>query len=291
MSHSYSRIRPLLAALLVLGCSPAALAVDDAVVAEHQRLSDQLKTLAERNAWSGVDRTFQQLQELGVEPTAGEWRIAALASATAGDAGTAHDRYAKSLEVEADDGAAHAVSDYTTNYGRVELLCKPGTVDLQIDERPFQPDRARAVDFATLAVTEQGTFDGMLPEAVYTFGPYSFAVIPGQDKATFDTRRLHLDESGEGVEQKAARLPKPTREPVALPFRVPLAGGAAGSAVVAGVLYGVAAGKHRAWEETNTRAELEPLRSQTNGLLVGAGVLGAAAVGLGVTSFTVDARF
>ena len=291
MFNPYSRFRPLLAALLVLGCSPVAHAADDAVVAEHQRLSDQLKALAERNAWTGVDRTFTQLQALGVEPTALEWRIAAQASATEGDAGTAHDRYAASLEVETDDSAVQAVKDYTTNYGRVELLCKPGTVDLQIDQRPFQPDRARAVDFATLAVTEDGVFDGMLPEAVYTFGPYSFAVIPEQKKATFDTRRLSLDDTGEGVEQKAARLPKPAREPVDLPFRVPLAGGAAGSAVVAGVLYGVAAGKHRAWEETNKRSDLEPLRSQTNGLLVGAGVLGAAAVGLGVTSFTVDARF
>lgn len=76
-----------------------------------------------------------------------------------------------------------------------------------------------------------------------------------------------------------ASVPEPTRRAGRTPLI--LASGAA--AVVAGGLYGAAWAAHAGWEDPNTAlADTEAARGLTNGLVVGAGVAGGAAIGLAV---------
>ena len=57
----------------------------EVALGEHNRLSVELQTLAQRGAWAGVERTFLRLVSTGIEPDFDDWVVGAASARARGD--------------------------------------------------------------------------------------------------------------------------------------------------------------------------------------------------------------
>ena len=202
---------------LVLGMSlaaPVAIAQDppvspEAAQAEYVRLSREMQSRAERNAWSGVERTYQAILANGVPPSQEDHLLAARAAKQAGDAKSVRDRLALAIELGENLEAYDWAWEFDSSYGRVELAADVGTHELVPAAMPFQPDLSASVRFAQAQLQETGTFNGFLPQGNYTFGPYTIEVMPRVQTVQIDARGSVPVERPE----REARPPRPEREP------------------------------------------------------------------------------
>lgn len=191
MTHRNRRSRlgaPVLALLGAAVASPA-LACD---AAEKIRLADEQESLAARNAWTGVERTYEALLatkcELGFE----QHFLGAEAAKLLGKVYEQHTRLQTSLALapESSDefpdrgksaiqGAIDAIEQA---YRRVEIIGDPRRRPvLSRPEMPFATDQRKAVEWATKVVSETGSFKGMLPLGSYVVGEQSFTAEAGAD--------------------------------------------------------------------------------------------------------------
>ena len=147
---------------------------------EHVRLSSEIKQLATRQAWAGVEKKYEELEKLGVALSFDDLLHGAYAARALGDAQAAYDR----LKVAAKEKGTKEVVDWLyaidVGYGRVELLATPPRgITLEAELMPFDPDQRTAVSAASAAVTREGQFLGLLPKGKYTFAGTTFEVQPG----------------------------------------------------------------------------------------------------------------
>ena len=112
-------------------------------------------------------------------------------------------------------------------------------------------------------------------------------VIPGVTDATDGTATTDGTD-GDGATADGSELtvpPPPTVKPPRSGPRLAQLGAGAGAVVVAGVLLGAAYGKQASLSNATSAEELTAARSGANRLVVGSGILGVAAVGIGATAF------
>jgi len=176
--------------LLALLFAAPALAQDDdhAQMAEYERIGQEMTALASRNAWDGVERSYEALLDTEIPLTAEQHYYGAQAAAHRGDVAAARDRAMKALEVEDDQAYHDWIHRIDQNYGPVSLMGDPGKVGLTIESMPFEPHQSAAVHFATEQVKETGSFEGLLPAGHYQFGPMSLRVRPGVHTERIDIR-------------------------------------------------------------------------------------------------------
>ena len=165
---------------LAAGLAHAADPVEDVNEGEHVRLSSEIKQLATRQAWSGVEKKYEELEKLGVELNFDDLLHGAYAARALGDAQAAYDR----LKIAAKDKGTKEVVDWLyaidVGYGRVELIATPPRgIELAAELMPFDPDQRTAVTAAIEKVKDEGQFLGLLPKGKYTFAGTSFEVQPG----------------------------------------------------------------------------------------------------------------
>ncbi len=164
------------------------------IAAEHERLSGDMEQLAARQAWSGLEQKFVELEALGVEPSYQDLVNGAYAARAMGDASAVYDRLRRGAPRRppppapppgaAAGGAAAPprgppgggpsqevtgwMASIDTSYGRVVLTtAPPRPVVLVPAVVPFAPDRRAAVDFAVARLGEVGRFEGLLPAGTY----------------------------------------------------------------------------------------------------------------------------
>ncbi len=185
MTFDLRRPRHLLAPLgLLLLLDPVvpAFATDPATVneGEHVRLSSEIKQLATRQAWSGVEKKFEELEKLGVELTFDDLLHGAYAARALGDAQGAYDRLKVAAKLKGTKEVVDWLYTIDTGYGRVELLATPPRgITLEAELMPFDPDQRTSVATAMASVTREGEFLGLLPKGKYTFAETEFEVTPG----------------------------------------------------------------------------------------------------------------
>jgi hypothetical protein len=169
----------LLALLLHTAPTPAA---DEATTsAEVMRLSEEMRNLARRQAWKGVDRSFRSLEELGGPLGFDEYMVGALAARQLGYTSQAYDRLTAAARLQPSKEVVDWLFDIDSHYARVRLVGDgTGTAALTVAEPPFDPMQARAIEAAVEEATTLGDFVGMLPEGTYSFGGQAFVVRPGQ---------------------------------------------------------------------------------------------------------------
>ncbi len=171
-----------LASALVVhaGRDPVPPPVDPAVVAaEHQRLSDELQRLVERQVWAGSEHRFRACEALGVPLTFRDLLNGAYAARGLGDARSAYERLRRAAALEASREVVDWLWDLDTGYGKVVLTTSPPRgVELRVDAIPFAPDRRAAVEYATARLGEEGRFEGLLPLGNYVLGDIPFQVVP-----------------------------------------------------------------------------------------------------------------
>jgi hypothetical protein len=172
----------------------AAAVVPDA--AEYNRLSQELEALTSKNAWAGVERTFQELLATGVSPSTLDWYRGAQSARIIGDTGEARARleHAKGQGAGDERSIIELMWDIDQRYGRVFLACDPGSyITLQIEVMPFDPDLRRSIEFAQGRVREVCLFEGMLPAGRYTFFERPVDVMPKVMDAHVDLRGVAID--------------------------------------------------------------------------------------------------
>ena len=149
--------------------------------AEHVRISDEIVLNVERQRWSAVERSFQELAKRGLEPTRQDYVHASTASRALGDMQAAHDRLR--LATAGDEPPRQLVEQLRAidaNFGSVELVAHGAkNTELVPEEMPFDVDQRTAVQTAAQRVAKEGRYTGMLPRGGYVFAGQSFKVEPG----------------------------------------------------------------------------------------------------------------
>jgi hypothetical protein len=146
--------------------------------AERIRLSDEMRKMADRQAWQGVEHCIDQMEERGMTLSFADLVRAAHAARELGDLSLAYARLQTASQMKEDRGVIEALYDLDSRYGRVALT---GAVKGSLDagEFPFDPDARRAVQSAMDAVSTTGNFTGLLPAGRYVYAGQSFDVAAG----------------------------------------------------------------------------------------------------------------
>jgi len=185
--------------------------------AEVVRLTEEMTKLAQRNAWTGVERVYKALESLGDEAfnlipkeltsAAAIHQLGALASSILGETQLSQTRLLRakrSLEATSpiDDAALRQIIDsldaIEKAYGAVTIAPRSGSTSkkerkqLQLIPvaQPFAPDQRRSIEAAAKAIQEKGSFDGLLPVGNYTLADQSFTVNAGTELT--GKRRLNV---------------------------------------------------------------------------------------------------
>src|SRR5690606_35599656 len=115
-------IRTLVLALAITLTVPAvsyAAPGDEAAQAEYIRLSAEMKRLAERNAWEGVERTYERILATGVAPSYDDHFLAAQSSRSIGDVNGARSRLLAANDVREEREVMDWLWEIDSSYGKV----------------------------------------------------------------------------------------------------------------------------------------------------------------------------
>lgn len=169
-----------LSTMAVALCATPAMAKKSKNQAEAQRLSGEMRSLAQRTAWSGVSRTYAKLLRLRKVEIKGETHL--LGSQAAAQLGDVSLRIS-ALKKAGSAGAGDLRSVYA-NYGAVKLV-KGKKKALAPAAMPFAPDQRAAIEAAQKAIKARGKFKGWLPKGDYTLGAAKFTVKATQKRQKF----------------------------------------------------------------------------------------------------------
>ncbi len=172
----------LLLATPVFGAEPTEMSAAElaATKAEVDRLSGEIKTLASRQVWGGVERKYRQALALGLVVPGDVHLIAAYSARDRGDLIAVYDRLTRAAGHAASKEVVDWLWDLDHNFGRVTLKAdRKRTAALTADMMPLDPNRRQAVEAAILQAKAAGKFKGLLPRGSYNFSGQDFRVEPG----------------------------------------------------------------------------------------------------------------
>lgn len=176
--HALTRLAPM---ALIVASAPA-FAEDAAAEAEHTRLAEEMRRLAGRNAWRGVDLAYRSMVELEEKEVKLTYNDHWLGAQAARDLGRITDVYARLIRargVKKVEEAQNWISEIESSYGRAKVA---------VDERweaeavlapkvvPFAPDQRSAIGAAQGILKQTGLYDGLLPFGEYSVGSKTFTV-------------------------------------------------------------------------------------------------------------------
>lgn len=178
-------IRNSIAALMLVGVTGLALpdeANAECLESEKYRLSGELKKLAQRNAWSGVERTYEAMIATGCELDFEEHGLGAESARYLGKTFEMYERLTAAKAIDPQQAVLDSLAGLDSNYGRVEIKGDPRRRPiLARAAMPFAPDQRKSIEWAITVVTETGSFKGMLPVGDYTISEIPFTVATGSE--------------------------------------------------------------------------------------------------------------
>jgi len=158
---------------------------------EYARLTQELESLAERNAWAGAARIYPKLVATGVPPSYQDLLYGAHAARAVGDIGSVRERLLAAKEIKEEKEVIESLWALDEAFGSVDLKCDPDMGwALSSATKPFEPDQVRAIEFAIGQVATTCVFTGYLPAGSYTFCGRDFDVRPGVSTVGMDMRGL-----------------------------------------------------------------------------------------------------
>jgi hypothetical protein len=197
-------MRTALLALALFASAPSVAAEQ----AEYYRLTQEMEKLAQRNAWSGVERAYERILETGVTPSFEDHLFGAHAARALGDATNARVRLVAANGLREEREVIDWLYTIDNNYGRVFLAADPGTMELVPEIMPFDPHMAKAIEYAQTQIVETGMFEGLLPKGSYTFGAEKIEVAPRVGTVRIDVRTDEGLEAQRKLEKKKEREEK-----------------------------------------------------------------------------------
>jgi hypothetical protein len=172
--------------LLMLACAHGR-PVGRVEFAEYNRLSEEIQRLAQKNAWTGVERAYQSALDTGVQLSFEDNMVGAQAARQMGNVLASRSRLVAALRLQPNDPIAlAALTEIDLHFGRVALYGER-THLLVPEEASFNPDYVAAVAFASASIEATGVFEGLLPAGRYRFGEFEVRVDQSQT-LTMDLR-------------------------------------------------------------------------------------------------------
>lgn len=163
-------------------------AVKAGTTAEQHRLMQELTKLARRNAWTGVERTYRKLLEIGLPSSPDAHYLGAKAAGQTGDVLEVRRRLLQAIQagqgqtVLPGSTVALAQDDLeqiSGRFGEVAIRAKKKHVLAPV-QMPFAPDERMAIEHARAQLQQKGSFRGLLPMGAYTLGKGAFEVVARQ---------------------------------------------------------------------------------------------------------------
>ena len=185
-----SRTRSLLCLAplaLLLASAPAAALSPEAAEAEHTRLTEEMRKLAKRNAWHGVEKQYQSMLDLqkdGVVLTYEDHMKGAEAARELGRITDVYNRLQSARVQQKGEEVRSWLREIESNYGMALLVRDDrysGDTELAPSAMPFDPAKRAAIGAAQQALVDEGRYEGLLPHGDYTFGGKPFVVVEGQE--------------------------------------------------------------------------------------------------------------
>ena len=157
--------------------------------AEAIRLYEEIDRLAQKNAWSGVERNYRHLLQLevdwGIPVPLEQHLLAAEAARSMGDVNARWRRLSRAkIRSPVHPRVLEGMAEIFAYYGVVQLKVSKrweGPVELVAKDMPFEPDRVNAIQAARKALAEERRFHGLLPLGRYMLGPVPFGIVGAEE--------------------------------------------------------------------------------------------------------------
>jgi hypothetical protein len=151
--------------------------------AERLRLSDEAKKLAQRNAWSGVERAYTNLLNTECVLSLDDHLNGAQAARSLGKIYEVYQRLGRARDIDQRSDLIEDMESINQIYGRAEIIGDPRfRPTLTREAMPFAPDQRKAIEYAIEVVSNTGSFKGMLPRGEYDISGKVLVVEPGTDE-------------------------------------------------------------------------------------------------------------
>lgn len=183
------RLRLLVAALALSTALPTIAYAGDVEKGEHTRISEEMRKLAQRNAWPAVEASFKRLEELekkGEVISYKEFMLGAESARALGDMTASRARVLRASKLDPTKEALDWLADVDANFGRTEISFDSryqGSRALVPTVPPFAPDQRAAITFAAAQIESGKGYTGLLPAGEYAVGEVKFSVVTGEKVA------------------------------------------------------------------------------------------------------------
>ena len=178
--------------LLALGLVPMlvpAVHAGDVERAEHTRISEEMRKLAQRNAWTAVEAMYQKLEALeakGEVLTFAENKLGAESARAIGNITACRQRLGKAAKIDGNPEIISWLEDIDKSYGPVKIVFDPdfaGEHVITPAVPPFAPDQRAAIGWVATYVAEGNNFEGILPAGEYDVSGVKVNVAVGAPQA------------------------------------------------------------------------------------------------------------
>lgn len=157
-----------------------AYAQDAQTLAEKHRLVEEMKKLATRNAWGGVERSYLSLVDLRLPIEFDVHFLGAEAARSLGKTYPMYRRLERAAELDPQPEVLQTIKAMEKAYGRLRIVGNPRwKAELVRPSMPFAPDERKSIEFARSILLESGNFEGMVPVGDYQVGGKTFTVEAG----------------------------------------------------------------------------------------------------------------
>jgi len=163
-------------------CFPTFAMAQDCDEGERQRLANEARDLAKRNAWSGVERAYNNLLGTGCSLSFDDHELGAESAEKLGKTFEVYERLAVAREIDQRSKIVEEMESINQQFGRVRIKGDPRfRPELVRESMPFAPNQRKSIEYAVQVVANTGSFEGMLPRGEYQIGTRTFTVEPGDD--------------------------------------------------------------------------------------------------------------
>jgi len=174
--------------------TPVAMAKD--VGAERVRLESEMAKLATRNAWTGVERTYVELQGLKTDLSSSAHVMGAQAAQDRGAMLLALERFRAAVATPQVDtpesvvNARAALQTLESRYGVVQIDVEAPRIPalVRAGQMPFSQQERESIVAARETVASERVFRGLLPIGRYMIDGEFFEIAPGQDHVVTVTK-------------------------------------------------------------------------------------------------------
>ena len=204
---------------LGLVAAPAVALAQDANAAEKLRLEEEMKKLAGKNAWTGVERNYEALEALKLPLSFDDYFLGAQAARYLGKTYEQYSRLELAKKLDSRPEILQEIEAIDSSYVRVELQgFEKRLVFVKPMVMPFAPDQRKSIEWSSTVTSNTGSFRGMLP-------PGEYVVVPSPETPLDDPDAFHftLEQGSDPQQWRVIELSKKISKGTGVEYAGPVA--------------------------------------------------------------------